>query len=125
MKSFKELEQFIENTLSARFGSALQNTVLQIKADVSAVKWFVVGGMGNLSPTPLSSFLRQKILGGFDNRSIHMAGIYTHDFSGRATSGSNTMHLHFITVDEQPLFVGHVDNDITLKPGAVLRLPIR
>ncbi len=88
------------------------------------LKWFVVNGMGNLRPDPQASFLRSRYLSGLENRQIEIVGLFGPACQGVLSSPGNDAHMHFRTIDDGSPFVGHVDNEIELKAGAVLYLPV-
>ncbi|MFC4701171.1 acetolactate decarboxylase [Glaciecola siphonariae] len=122
--SFEQFQVFLEKQLQMHNIDTETGSMFQLLTEVEELHWFVVGGMGNLSPDPLSSFLRQKVKGGLNRRAIHAVGAFTQAYAGRATAGQNHVHMHFVTTDELPRFVGHIDNQMRLRRGAVLKLPL-
>ena len=98
--------------------------MFRIVGHAEHLKWFVVNGMGNLRPDPQASFLRSRYLGGLENRQIEIVGLFGPACQGVLSSPGNDAHMHFRTIDDGSLFVGHLDNEIELKAGAVLYLPV-
>lgn len=121
--NFEQLQGFVQQSFIDNGIDTVKGSMFQIHVQVHSLSWFVVGGMGDLRPTPLKSFLHQKLHGGLNTRKIMGLGAFTLAHQGRATSGKNLMHIHFKTVDEQTSFVGHLNNKISLKPGGRLLIP--
>jgi len=122
VKDFGELEEFISlAAIKAGFDSDT-GFILKVVASVRHLDWFVVGGMGNLEPTPRDSFLRNRSRSGMDDREIEAIGIYSQSLQGIATSPNSPLHLHFRTIDKKSVFVGHLDDSIALEPGGRIML---
>lgn len=119
--TFKSLEEFIELAASIiGFDTSKSVVPFRITACVTALRWFVVGGVGNGQPNPRESFLRARYLGGLDNNEIEGVGIFSKNHHGIATNLVSNIHLHFITKSTStPTFVGHLDDDVILVPGTV------
>ena len=115
VRSFSELETFVAGQVPTN-----TDAVFRLDAEVAHLRWFVVGGMGNGQPDHRSSFARSRILGGFDRRRISAVGFLLPNRLGSATSPSAPMHVHFRTTDAGDLFVGHLDGELALLPGATL-----
>lgn len=96
----------------------------RLRARARALRWFVVGGTGNMTPNPRESFLRARTLGGLDDVSLEALGFFSPLHRGVASNPNSDMHIHFRTTSG-PRFVGHLDDDITLEPGAVLLVPLQ
>ncbi len=125
IRDFNDLETFVDQESRKAGFDPERGFPFRLVAKIKALHWFVVGGMGNLEPTPLKSFLRQRVLGGLENRTIEAFGTYAKDLVGIASAPSTSMHLHFVTIDQKPFFMGHIDNDVLLDVGAKLYLPIQ
>ena len=83
-------------------------------------------GAGNNLPDAQTSFVRGRYLGGLNNVAIEGLGFYSTKHQGIYTTPKNNMHIHFKTVPQnvnEPIFVGHLDNNISLKKGTVIQLP--
>lgn len=125
IRDFNELETFIAQK-SREAGFDLENGFpFRLVAKIKTLHWFVVGGMGNLEPTPLKSFLRQRILSGLEDRTIEAFGTYAEGLVDIASAPSTPMHMHFVTTDQKPLFIGHIDNALLLDGPVKLYLPIQ
>jgi hypothetical protein len=122
VKNFKQLEAFV-GTQAARLGQDPERP-MPFKLDVTAqsLRWFVVGGMGNLTPTPRDSFVRQLTKGGLDDVAIEAFGFYSTAHRGAYTNPASDMHAHFRVKDTNG-FVGHLDDDVALMPGGKLFVP--
>jgi hypothetical protein len=94
-----------------------------LRSEIDGLKWFIVDGMGNGKPNHLSSFLRSRYLGGLDSVEIEGVGFYSDKHKGIMSAPSSSMHIHFRTISE-PLFVGHIDNEVFLNQGATLQFPL-
>lgn len=97
-----------------------------INAQADFLQWFVVDGVGNNSPDPHTSFMRSRYLGGLNNVTIDGVGFYSSKYQGIFTAPNANMHIHFKTVSKNAtddIFVGHLDNNISLKKGTVIQLP--
>lgn len=118
VSTFKELEAFIGEA-----GTGLnQPFPVRFSGKTNGLRWFVVAGEGNGLPNPRESFLRARFLGGLDGCDIECFGIYSQHHKGIATSPNSCLHMHFKTSGAQS-FVGHLDDDILLLPGASIYLP--
>jgi hypothetical protein len=118
VSTFKELESFIGEA-----GAGLsQPFPVRLSAKTNGLRWFVVAGEGNGLPNPRESFLRARFLGGLDGCEIDCFGIYSEHHKGIATSPNSCLHMHFKTSGPKS-FVGHLDDDILLLPGASIDLP--
>ena len=93
-----------------------------LRSKVDGLKWFIVNGMGNGKPDYLSSFLRSRYLGGLDNVEIEGVGFYSEKHKGIMSAPNSSIHIHFRTISN-PLFVGHIDNEIFFIKGATLQFP--
>lgn len=124
--SFDALRAFIRERLVERKKdlSADPGTVVRLVAEVDQMRFFIVGGMGNLMPNPLESFQQQRRIGELKAVHIEAAGVYTESMQGEITAPGEALHLHFITRNAAGL-VGHLHNQISLRPGAILLLPLR
>ena len=126
--SFAQLENFI-GSQSAALGFK-DDVALPVKVVTEAVglRWFVVGGLGNGFPNPRDSFLRKKFQGGLDDCAIEAFGLYSKHHRGdepdkpMATNPVSFIHMHFRTTQGK-LFIGHLDDNITLKQGGSIFLP--
>lgn len=126
VKTFKELEAYIPK-VAQESGLDIEKPVpFQLDAEANTLKWFVVNGMGNLQPNSRDNFLNNRYLGGLDDAKIKGFGIYSSKHRGELTNPASNLHIHFLTNDVQGkgLFVGHLDDNITLKVGAKLLLPV-
>jgi acetolactate decarboxylase len=90
-----------------------------------ALRWFVVGGVGNGEPNALNSFMRARTLGGLDDAEIDGLGFFSTRHRGVFTNPASNMHVHFSTPARAGVgaFIGHLDDDVRLAPGALLHLP--
>jgi len=93
-----------------------------LKSQVLGLKWFIVDGMGNGQPNHLSSFLRSRYIGGLDDVEIEGVGFYSKNHKGILSAPSTGMHIHFKTING-PLFVGHIDNEMTLSKETRILFP--
>lgn len=123
--TFEAFRDFVAEAARASGLDPERGFLFRLTADARGIHWFVVGGMGNLTPDPRASFLRQRHLGGIEDRSIEAVGVYAPPLRGIATAPDTPLHMHFRTLDEGALFVGHIDNAFLLRPGATLYLPAR
>lgn len=120
--SFKELEAFISSVAGSHPPGHL--LPFRVQGKVKGLRWMVVGGEGNGAPTPRESFIRQRMLGGLDDAILEDSfGIYSAEHRGTATNPNSSVHLHFKTHISEQLFVGHLDDDFMLAPGALLLVP--
>jgi len=122
VRTFSDLEEALPGILDQAGIDPSQTTAFRLDAEVDGLKWFVVNGMGNGLPDHQASFFRNRFLGGLDHTSIEGFGIYSPDKQGSWTSPQTKIHLHFRTKDSMS-FVGHLDNEVFLKEGAVLYVP--
>lgn len=122
VKTFAELERFILKVGIERGFDGEQPFPFRLSAKVKYLRWFVVGGMGNLRNDPRASFERSRVLGGLDNINIEALGFYSRRHRGIATNPRSDMHIHFRTIGNKP-FVAHLDDEILLERGAKLLLP--
>lgn len=121
---FAELTSFVGDLGRAYGHDADAGFLFRLDAEVESLDWFVVGGMGDLQPDPLRSFLAARTLGRLDGpRRIEAFGTYAVGLTGVASAPGTPVHLHFATVDDADLFVGHVDDAIRIAPGAQVFLP--
>lgn len=97
----------------------------RLSGHASALRWFVVGGVGNGEPDALSSFMRARTLGGLDDTEINGLGFFSTHHRGVFTNPTSNMHVHFSTSARAAVgtFIGHLDDDVRLAPGALLHLP--
>lgn len=128
--SFQKLEAYLPEIAQKMGIDTSKPFPFLISAEASFLQWFVVDGMGNQLPNPQTSFLRGRYLGGLNDVKIEGLGFYSTKHQGIFTSPNNIMHIHFRTVSDtkntEPKkysFVGHLDNNIQLKSGAVIQLP--
>lgn len=124
IKTFSAFQTYLANTAKTKGLDTKKGFMFRLEAEMESLKWFIVSGMGNLKPSALKSFLRQRILGGLESRKIEALGTYSEKLRGVASAPSTPMHMHFITIDEGKFFVGHIDNDFLIKSNATLYLPI-
>jgi acetolactate decarboxylase len=125
--SFKELEAFIGEA-AAVAGFIDEAVPIRLEAKAKGLRWFIANGEGNGAPDHLESFFRARVLGGLDDVSIDAVGLYSTKHRGIATNPFSDIHMHFMTKSGTGTgdpFVGHLDDDIMLAPGAVLYLPGR
>ena len=121
---FDELSAFVANIGMAYGFDTQAGFPIRLEAEVDNVDWFVAGGMGDLQPTPIASFLSSRTLGTLGARKISAFGTFSTDLTGVASAPDSSMHVHFATQDDAPLFVGHVNNGISMRPGARIYLPV-
>lgn len=124
IQTFSDLEKALPK-LAERAG--IDSTVpfpFILKAKVDGLKWFIVDGIGNGQPNYLSSFLRQRYLGGLEDTEIEGVGFYSAKHQGILSAPNSKMHIHFKTVNS-PLFVGHIDNQMTLSKGTRILFPAK
>lgn len=122
--SFKSLTVFIAEQLRAH-GYRLDYPVpIRIQAEAIGLRWFIVGGSGNLKPSPRESFVRQIVRGGLDEVDFEAFGIHSRAHHGIYTGTGSDLHLHFRTKAPEP-FVAHLDDHVMLKPGGRLLFPKR
>jgi hypothetical protein len=119
--SFKDLEVYIGNVIQRNAYDESSLIPFRLDLEVNRLKWFVVNGMGNQTPTPRESFLRQRYLGGLDDIAIDAFGIYSKNHRGIYTNANSNLHIHFKTKSED-IFIGHLDDELTFKPGGILYL---
>jgi len=128
VRSFSALESFIG---AAAVGAGFdpeggEGVPVRLEAFASTLKWFIVNGEGNLKPDPLQSFFRNVVTGGLDDVQIDALGFYSPTHKGQASNPNAALHLHFATDCTKETFVGHLHDDIEIKPGsATLYLPRR
>jgi acetolactate decarboxylase len=120
--TFRQLESHIPQAARAMGLDPSRPLPVRIDAQVASMRWFIVNGMGNLQPSPRDSFVRRFFRGGLDDVEIEAFGIHTTAHRGVFTNMQSDMHLHFRTTGGEP-FVGHIDDDMVLKPGGRLLLP--
>ncbi|MCH9812711.1 MAG: acetolactate decarboxylase [Epsilonproteobacteria bacterium] len=94
-----------------------------LKAKVVILQWFIVNGMGSAQPDYLSSFLRNRYIGGLEDIQIEGVGFYAHQHKGILSAPTSSMHIHFRTLHE-PLFIGHIDNYMILEKGSEVLFPV-
>lgn len=126
IKTFKELEAYIPKVAQENGLDIEKPVPFQLQAEATTLKWFVVNGMGNLQPNPRDNFLNRRYLGGLDDAKIKGFGFYSSKHRGQLTNPNSNIHIHFLTndVDGKALFVAHLDDNVTLKAGARLLLPM-
>ncbi|MEY2832034.1 MAG: hypothetical protein RLZZ574_1292 [Cyanobacteriota bacterium] len=122
VQTFADLEQYIPKAAANQKIATSRPFPFRLEAEVSALDWFVVNGMGNGVPNHLGSFLRSRYLGGLDDRKIEALGFYSPSHRGVLTNPNSNMHIHFRTTDEK-IFVGHINDSVIIKPGSYLLLP--
>ena len=121
---FAQLGNLIE-TYAATNGLTIDEGIpFRLVADVESLRWFVVDGMGNLQPSPIKSFLRNRWLGSIEERRIEAFGTYSRELQGIASAPDSPMHLHFVTIDDGPKFLGHVNNEMLLSADTTIYLPL-
>ena len=120
--TFKQLEAFIGVTAAQRGFDAKKPVPFRLEATAEALRWFVVGGYGNLKPSPRDSFVRHVTKGGLDDVAFEAFGFHTTEHRGIYTNPNANIHAHF-RVKTGSHFIGHLDDEVTLKPGATLYLP--
>jgi hypothetical protein len=91
----------------------------RIEADISSLRWFVVGSGGDSRPDPRASFMRERRLGPLSDRTISALGFYLPGEGGILTNPSSNIQIHFTTRD-QPRFVGNLDDEMPLAQGGML-----
>jgi len=123
IKTFGEFQDYLAKVALKHGFDTKKGFMFRLEAEMDNLKWFIVGGTGNLKPNPLKSFLRQRYLGGIENRTIEALGTYSEDLQGIASVPTSPMHMHFITIDDDKLFIGHIDNDFQIGDNATLYLP--
>ena len=116
VKSFEDIERSVFRAVGDD-----RPVPVRVIGKVRSLRWFVVGGMGNLSPKPVESFMRNRILGGLDDVEIECFGIYSRNHQGIMTSPGQNLHLHFRTTDGA--FVGHIDNEVTFAEPPQILVP--
>lgn len=122
VQTFSDLERFVASAGQELGYNEDTPFAFRLSTKAKYLRWFVVGGMGNLQADPRSSFNRSRTLGGLDNVRIEALGFYSLRHRGIATNPQSNMHIHFRTLERKP-FVGHLDDEILLEPGATLFLP--
>jgi acetolactate decarboxylase len=122
VKIFADLEYYLPEIAANQGLKTSRPFPFLIQGEVSALEWFVVNGMGNGVPNYLDSFFRNRYLGGLDDRTIEALGFYSDSHRGMLTNPQSNMHIHFKTTDEK-LFIGHINDSVTIKPGSHLLLP--
>jgi hypothetical protein len=120
--TFKQLEALIAAEVMSRFPNRTSPTPFRLRGTAQSLKWFVVGGMGDLQPTPRESFVKRLTRGTLQNAPISAFGFYTSGPRGITTNPASSIHAHFETTAGAP-FVGHIDDEIIFAPGAELLLP--
>lgn len=130
VNNFQKLEAYLPVIANKMGLDTTKPFPFLISAEASYLQWFVVNGMGNLQPNPLSSFVRGRYLGGLNDVKIEGLGFYSTKYQGIFTTPGNNMHIHFKTMSSlengmtnNQTFIGHLDNSIQLKSGAVIQLP--
>lgn len=121
---FATLQMFVGTVAKQAGYTAEMPLPFRLRARARALRWFVVGGTGNMTPSPRESFLRARTLGGLHDVSLEALGFFSPRHRGVASNQNSDMHIHFRTTSG-PRFVGHLDDDITLEPGAVLLVPLQ
>jgi hypothetical protein len=124
VKSFKDLETYIAGQIARLHPGRVIATPFRLVGTAQSLKWFVVGGMGDLKPTPRESFVAQLKRGVLQDRAISAFGFYNPGPRGITTNPASSMHAHFETTSGPP-FVGHIDDEIVFAPGAELLLPAK
>ncbi|MFS3137136.1 acetolactate decarboxylase [Gluconacetobacter sacchari] len=119
ISAFQDLEEFVPEAAASAGVDRTEPFFFRIRAGVKYLKWFIVDGMGNLLPNPRSSFERARYLGGIDDTEIDALGVYSPGVKGVFTNAVSHIHLHFRTTAGDD-FVGHVDDEILLKPGGAI-----
>ena len=124
--TFQKLEAYLPE-LAKKLGLDIEKPFpFLINAQINFLQWFVVGGAGNNLPDAQTSFVRSRYLGGLNNVTIEGLGFYSTKHQGIFTMPKNNMHIHFKTVPKiatDIIFVGHLDNNISLKKDTVIQLP--
>jgi hypothetical protein len=123
IKSFADLERFVATEIGKTGRPLDQPTPFRIIAEVESLKWFIVGGMGDLKPTPRESFVGKIRRGTLENTSIEAFGFHSSAHRGIYTNPQSNMHTHFLTTGPSAPFIGHIDDSVALKTGAKLFLP--
>jgi hypothetical protein len=120
--SFQQLEALVAAE-AGRSGRDVKTAMpFRIEATAAALKWFVVGGMGDLTPSPRESFVRNFKRGALENVRFEAFGFYASDKRGIYTNPASSIHTHFRTVTGEP-FIGHLDDGLTLQSGGTLFVP--
>lgn len=122
VQTFTEFEEYIPKVAANQGIKTSRPFPFRLEGEASALDWFVVNGMGNGVPNHLGSFLRSRYLGGLGDRKIEALGFYSDSHRGVLTNPQSNMHIHFRTTDEK-LFIGHINDSVTIKSGAHLLLP--
>jgi acetolactate decarboxylase len=122
VQTFSELEQYIPKAAAEQKIATSRPFPFRLEAEVSALDWFIVNGMGNGVPNHLGSFLRSRYLGSLDDRKIEALGFYSPSHRGVLTNPNSNIHIHFKTTDKK-VFVGHINDSVIIKPGSSLLLP--
>jgi putative intracellular protease/amidase len=127
IQTYEKLEAYLPQ-LAEKYGVDNQKPFpFLISGDADFLQWFVVNGTGNETPNVQTSFLRGRFLGGLNDVSFEGLGFYSTKHQGIFTSPKNNMHIHFKTMspqNKQSVFVGHLDGNIQLKKGAIIKLPV-
>jgi hypothetical protein len=118
--SFQELEAFVPEAATAIGLDPGKPLPFRLRATAVSLRWFLVGGPGNGIPDPRESFLRAFLRGGLEDTLIDGVGFWSAGSRGVFTNPVSGIHIHFRTPDG---FVGHLDDEIMLQPGATIRLP--
>ena len=122
VSSFKALQDFI-GVCGAASGFEGRICPFRLIGQAGGLRWFVVNGMGPGLPTPRDSFLAQRHVGQLaEPVRFEAFGVYTSQHHGIATNLASNIHMHFKTCDDPP-FLAHVDDELSLLPGAILYLP--
>jgi acetolactate decarboxylase len=124
VRTFAELEAFVSRAATDHGIDIGRPFPFRIVAVAHSLRWFVVGGRGDRLPSPQTSFLRERRIGPLSERNIEALGFFVPDERGIATNPNSSVHMHFVTRDAD-VFVGHIDDDIRLRLGGKLLLPIR
>jgi hypothetical protein len=119
---FATLQTFVGEAAARTSFDAEQAFPFRLRARARTLRWFVVGGPGNQTPTARGSFERARVLGGLDDTSIEALGFYSRRGRGTISNPHSDMHIHFRTTSG-PAFIAHLDDEITFEAGAVLLLP--
>lgn len=125
VKTFDEFENYLKRIATDYGLNTTEGFMFRLQAEVQGLRWFIVGGIGNEAPNALSSFLRNRTMGGLENRTIDAIGTYSESLKGIASVPNSALHMHFITIDDKKLFVGHVDNELLFGDKATLYLPVQ
>jgi putative intracellular protease/amidase len=127
VNTFQKLEAYLPELAKKAGIDSEKPFPFLINAQTDFLQWFVVNGAGNKQPDAQTSFVRSRYLGGLNDVTIEGLGFYSTKHQGIFTTPKNNMHIHFKTVPKDTsdsIFVGHLDNNIQLKKGGTVQMPL-